>query len=127
VNALLFVHLLAAMTLVGALLAAAIAARHGDDRLQSLVRGSAIAALTATVVTIGLGEGLAANEHASGGWLDASRGLAVFGLLLGSAALAVLAAWARTRVRLRQALSPTAVVLVLVALATAFVMAAKPV
>jgi len=126
VKPLLFFHVLAATALVGALIAAAIGARTRDDRLRGLVRGSAIAALAATIVTVGLGEGLAANEHASGSWLDASRGLALFGLLLGAAALTVLSGLARTRPRLRTPLVATAVLLVLIALATAFVMTAKP-
>jgi hypothetical protein len=133
VNALLFLHVLVAMLLLGALIAAAVAAaaaRGRDDErgdlLRVLSRRASVAALGATIVGIGLGEGLAADEDASGSWLDASRGLAVFGLLLGGAALAVLAGVARTRPRFRGALAALAAVLVLVALATAFVMAARP-
>jgi hypothetical protein len=133
VNALLFLHVLVAMLLVGALIAAAVAAaaarRRDDERgdlLRVLARRAGVGALAATVVVIGLGEGLAANEDTSGPWLDASRGLTVFGLLLGGAALAVLPGVARTRPRFRGALAPLATLLVLVALATAFVMGARP-
>ncbi len=132
-SALLFFHVLVAMVLAGALIAAAvaaIAARSSDDGrgdlLRALARRAAIGALAATIVAIGLGEGLAADEDASGSWLDTSRGLTVFGLLLGSAALAVLAGVARSRPRFRGPLAALAGLLVLVALATAFVMAAKP-
>jgi hypothetical protein len=132
-STLLFFHVLVAMILAGALIAAAvaaIAARGRDDEsgdlLRALARRAAIGALAATIVAIGLGEGLAADESASGSWLDTSRGLTVFGLLLGSAALAVLAGVARSRPRFRTPLAILAALLVLIALATAFVMAAKP-
>lgn len=132
-STLLFLHVLVAMLLAGALIAAAvaaIAARSRDDErgdlLRALARRAAIGALAATIVAIGLGEGLAADEDASGSWLDTSRGLTVFGLLLGSAALAILAGVARSRPRFRGPLAGVAVVLVLIALVTAFVMAAKP-
>lgn len=132
-SALLFLHVLVAMLVGGALIAAAVLAvaarRRDDDRgdlLRTLARRAAIGALAATIVAIGLGEGLAADESASGSWLNASRGLAVFGLLLGSAALAVLAGVSRTRPRFRGPLALVSVALVLIALATAFVMAAKP-
>jgi hypothetical protein len=133
VSTLLFLHVLVAMMLAGALIAAAvaaIAARSRDDErgdfLRALARRAAIGALAATIVAIGLGEGLAADEDASGSWLDTSRGLTVFGLLLGSAALAILAGVARSRPRFRGPLAVLAGVLVLIALVTAFVMAAKP-
>jgi hypothetical protein len=133
VSTLLFLHVLVAMMLAGALIAAAvaaIAARSRDDErgdfLRALARRAAIGALAATIVAIGLGEGLAADEDASGSWLDTSRGLTVFGLLLGSAALAILAGVARSRPRFRGPLAVLTGVLVLIALVTAFVMAAKP-
>ena len=132
-STLLFLHVLAAMVLAGVLIAAAVAAvaaRGRDDArgdlLRCFARRAAIGAIAATIATIGLGEGLAADEDASGSWLDTSRGLTVFGLLLGSAALAVLAGLAGARPRFRRPVALLAVILVLVALATAFVMAAKP-
>jgi len=133
VSALLFFHVLAGMVVAGVLIAAAVAAvaarNRSDERgdlLRSFARRAGIGALAATIVAIGLGEGLAADEDASGSWLDASRGLAVFGLLLGGAALVVLAGVSGTRPRLRRPFALAAVALVLVALATALVMAAKP-
>ena len=132
-STLLFLHVLVAMMLAGALIAAAAAAAaargRADERgdlLRALVRRASVGALVATIAAIGLGEGLAADEDASGSWLDTSRGLTVFGLLLGSAALAVLAGLAGARPRFRRPVALLAVILVLVALATAFVMAAKP-
>jgi hypothetical protein len=132
-SALLFVHVLVAMALEGALIVAAVAAlaaRNGADErsdlLRALGRRSAAGALIATIGTIGLGEGLAAVEHAHGSWLDASRGLTVFGVLLGGAALTVVSEFARARPRLRTLTAFTGCLLVLIALATAFVMAAKP-
>jgi hypothetical protein len=133
VSALLFFHVLAGMVAAGVLIAAAVAAvaarSRSDERgdlLRCFARRAGIGALAATIVAIGLGEGLAADEDASGSWLDASRGLAVFGLLLGGAALVVLAGVSGTRPRLRRPFALVAVALVVVALATAFVMAAKP-
>jgi hypothetical protein len=131
-SALVFFHVLAAMVVTGLLIAAAVAslaARRSEERgdlLRCFARLAGIGALAATIVAIGLGEGLAADEHASGAWLDASRGLAVFGLLLGGAALVVLTGVAGSRPRLRGPLALAAITLVAIALATAFVMAAKP-
>ena len=132
-STLLFLHVLVAMMLAGALIAAAAAAAaargRADERgdlLRALVRRASVGALDATIAAIGLGEGLAADENATGSWLDASRGLAVFGLLLGSAFLMLVAVLARSRPRLRGPLAAIALALVLIALATAFVMAAKP-
>jgi len=118
-STLLFLHVLVAILVVGALIAAAIAARF---ELWDLARRAALGALGATIAAIGLGEGLAADTDAHAGWLDASRALAAFGLLLGGGLLVVLTGPSRVR----RLATPTAVVLVLVGLATAFVMAAKP-
>jgi hypothetical protein len=122
-NALLFLHVLAAIAVVGALIAAAVAAAAG---LWELVRRTAIAALAGMIGVIALGEGLAADEHAGGGWLDASRGLTVFGLLLGGTGLIILSGPARTRHRLGKLTALSAAVLVILALGIAFVMTAKP-
>jgi hypothetical protein len=123
VSWLVFLHVLVAMLVVGGLIAAAVTARFG---LWNVARWSAASAVGATIVTIGLGEGLAADEDAQGGWLDASRGLTVFGLLLGGCVLAVVASLARTRPWARRITALLAVFLVLIGLATSFVMAAKP-
>lgn len=121
-SALLFFHVLVAMAVVGVLIAAATAAWF---ELWGIVRGTAIAAVVGTIAAIGLGEGLAADEGVHAGWLDASRGLAVLGLL-GAAVVVVLATLARTRRGLKRPTAATALALVLIGLATAFVMAAKP-
>ena len=132
-DALLFLHVLAGMVLVGGLLATAVAAfaarGRRDDRgvlLRSVAWHGALAAVLATLVTVGLGEGLDAKEDLSGTWLDVSRALATFGLLVGGVVLAALARSARTRPALTNAVSWLALALVLIALAVAFVMAAKP-
>jgi hypothetical protein len=122
-SVLLFFHILAATVAVGALTAAAVAAGAG---LWELVRWAAVATIVSVLVAIGLGEGLAADEHASATWLAVGRGLTVFGLLLGAAGLAVASGVARTRPGLRAAVTLGAVVLVALGLAVAFVMAAKP-
>jgi hypothetical protein len=119
VNSLLFLHVVVAMIAIGGLIASAVALRL---QLSAIARGSAIAAVAATIAAVGLGEGLAADEGVHAGWIDASRGLAVFGLLLGGALLIVLTGPSR----LRRLAAPLAAVLVLIGLATAFVMAAKP-
>jgi hypothetical protein len=119
VNVLLFLHVLVGMLVVGGLITASVACRHA---VWTVARGAAIAALAATIAAVGLGEGLAADEDLHAGWLDASRGLAIFGLLLGSALLLVLTAPSRAR----KLAAPLAPILVLLGLATAFVMAAKP-
>jgi hypothetical protein len=123
VSWLVFLHVLVGMLVVGGLIAAAVTARF---ELWNVARWSAAAAVAATIVTIGLGEGLAGDDDAQGGWLDASRGLAVFGLLLGGCALAVMAGLARARPWARRITALLAVFLVLIGLATAFVMAARP-
>lgn len=118
-NRLLFFHVLVGMVLVGALIAAAVAARFEQ---WGLARRAALAALAATIAAIGLGEGLAADEGTHAGWLDASRALAAFGLLLGGGLLVVLTGASRAR----RLAAPTAALLALIGLATTFVMAAKP-
>ena len=132
-DTLLFFHVLAAMFVVGGLLVAASAAvaarRRSDERgalLRSVAWRSAVGTVVAILVAVGLGEGLDAQEDVSATWLDVSRALSTFGLLLGGVVLAVLTRLARTRPRLAGAVSALAVVLVLIGLAVAFVMAAKP-
>jgi hypothetical protein len=122
-NALLYLHVLAAMTAVGFLIVVAITAAA---RMWAGARLGAIAAVVATIVAIGLGEGLAADEDAAGTWLDVSRGLAVFGVLLGGAGLIVVTGVARSRPPWRAPVAAGAVAIVAIGLATAFVMAAKP-
>jgi len=119
VSTLLFFHVLLGMLLVGGLIAAAVAARF---QLWDLARRAAVWALAATIAAIGLGEGLAADQGIHADWLDASRALAAFGLLAGGGLLVVLAGPSRVR----RFAAPTAALLVLIRLVTAFVMAARP-
>jgi hypothetical protein len=91
-----------------------------------LARLSAIGAVVVTILAIGLGEGLAADEDAVGTWLDVSRGLAVFGILLGGAGLIVVTGLAQSRPRWRGPVVTAAALVVSIGLAVAFVMSAKP-
>lgn len=132
-NTLLFFHVLVGMVVLGGLVASAVAALAARGRtdprgelLRSVAWRSAVGALVATIAVIALGEGLDAKEDLSGTWLDVSRGLAEFGLLLGGAALAVLAHLARSRPHLTRLAGALAAGLSLVALVVAFVMTAKP-
>ena len=120
---LVFLHVLVAMLVVGGLITAAVTALFAR---WDIVRASAALAIAGTIVAIGLGEWLASEEDVDADWLDASRLLTVFGLLLGGCALALLAGLARTRPWAQRLVAPTAAVLVLIGLATAFVMSAKP-
>jgi hypothetical protein len=120
---LVFLHVFVAMVLVGGLIVTAVTARL---QMWNLSRWSAALAVAVTIVAIALGEWLASDEDVDADWLDASRLLAMFGLLLGGCALAVIAGLARTRPWAQRLVAPGASLLVLIGLATAFVMAAKP-
>ncbi len=132
-DTLLFLHVLAGMVAVGGLIATGVVALERRRRPgPESGRGGRLAwqlpagTVAATIVAIARGEGLAGQEDVSAAWLDVSRGLAVFGLVVGGVVLALLARLARTRPRLSGAVAPLAGALVLVGLAVAFVMAAKP-
>jgi hypothetical protein len=132
-NTLLFLHVLVAMVVVGGLLAcvvATVAARRTPDERGALYRSLAwrfaVGTVVATLVAIVLGESLSGQEDVEGTWLDVSRGLAMGGLLIGGVALAILARYARGRPRLANPVLWLAFALVLIGLAVAFVMAAKP-
>jgi len=132
-NVLLYLHLLLGMTLLGGLLATTaaslVAQRLVGDRAAAM-RGvgwwSALITATAALATIVLGETLAADEDVNATWLDVSRAMALFGLLLGGVVLAILARLAQTRPGLSRAVGWLGVALTLTALAVVFIMAAKP-
>lgn len=127
---LVFLHVVLAMTLVGALLASAVVSaasrRMATDSTRRLVRRSTLLAVAAAFATIVIGEATRARENADGGWLDVSSGLAYGGLLFPAVALAVLGRLAFDRQRLMPWVTGLALVMIAVALATAFLMAAKP-
>ena len=130
-NVLLFLHVLAALALLGGVLAAAVLAlaarRTGAESLRLVAWQTALlVVLPAAVATIALGEGLQAKEDLGGAWLDASYPLAYLGLLLAGIVLAVLGRLALRRPRLAGATGALAAVMAVVALAVAFLMAAKP-
>jgi hypothetical protein len=116
VTALLFFHIVAGFFLVGSIGAAALALRAGHPLAW---KAAAFFVVPAGVLTIILGEALASDQNAKGGWLDAGRALA-FALLLGGIALTIVA---RRRPR---AASYVAAALLLIGLATVFVMSARP-
>jgi hypothetical protein len=82
-----------------------------------------VAAALATVV---IGEAASAREDASGFWLDVGSMLGHIGLLLPSLGLVVLARRARESSHLRPWVAGVALAMIVVTLAAAFVMAAKP-
>ncbi len=133
-SALLFFHVLAAMTLVGGVLTAAIAglaARRRDARQAELLRGLALrslglVALPATIATIALGEGLRAKEDAKGTWLDVAYPLTYIGVLLGGIALTLLAWRGRNRPRAARAADALGLVILAVLAAVLFLMTGKP-
>jgi hypothetical protein len=122
------------MALVGGLLAAAVTSLVSQRlvgaraaTMRSIGWWSTLMSAAAAIVVLVLGEGLAADEDIEDkAWLDVSRGLAIFGLLVGGAALAILARLAQSRPRLSRFVGWLGLVLALVALAIAFLMSAKP-
>ena len=131
-NVLLFVHVVVAMVLLGGILAAtaaSVAARRRPPQSKlflDLTWWASLGSVVAAVTTVVLGEALAADEDIEAGWLDASRLLAFAGLLLGSIVLAALARLALRRPGLAGTVAAVGAVVGAAALATVFVMAAKP-
>jgi hypothetical protein len=132
-NVLLFLHVLVGMTLLGSLLATTVtslAARRLVGNRAAVLRSvgwwSACLTVAAAIAAVALGEALAADEDIDATWLDVSRDLAMGGLLVGGVVLAILARLAQSRPRLSGVVGPLGLVLVVIALAVAFLMAAKP-
>lgn len=124
-DALIFLHVVVAATLLGALLAVAVLAAAGEALAQLTYRSAALA-LAAVFATVAIGEAASAREDASGFWLEVGSLLGYVGLLFPSLGLVVLTGRARTRSQLRPWVAGIALAMVAVALAAAFVMAAKP-
>jgi hypothetical protein len=131
-DTLLFLHVLTGMLLVGCLLAAGVlsfAARRSetsDDPLQRLAWRSALLAASAAFATAALGEATRAREDVNGTWIDVGSGMTYIGLVIPGVALALLAYFRLTRRRLAVWVAALSAAMIAVALATAFVMAAKP-
>jgi hypothetical protein len=131
-DTLLFLHVLAGMLLVGCLLAAGVlsfAARRNasaGDPLQRLAWRSALLAAFAAFATAALGEVTRAREDVNGTWIDVGSGMSYVGLVIPGVALAILAHFRLTHRRLSVWVAALAAAMMAVALATAFVMAAKP-
>jgi hypothetical protein len=131
-DTLLFLHVLTGMLLVGCLLAAGVlsfAARRSEtsgDPLQRLAWRSALLAAFAAFATAALGEATRAREDVNGTWIDVGSGMTYIGLVIPGVALALLGYFRLTRRRLSVWVAALSAAMIAVALATAFVMAAKP-
>lgn len=130
---LLYLHVIAAMTLVGVILASAVvnglaSSREGEAsaRLRAFAWRIAVGTVAASVLTVVLGEAVRADRDVDGRWLDISSGIAYVGLLLGSVVLAIVARLATDRPALTRRASWLALVMIAAALVAAFLMAARP-
>ncbi len=96
-DTLLFLHVLAAMVLLGSAVTVAImlvaVTRRIDDvaraglLLHFAYRLNMLVTIPATVASIGFGEGLKAKADAVGTWLDVGSGLTYVGVLVGALVL----------------------------------------
>jgi predicted naringenin-chalcone synthase len=131
-DTLVFLHVLAGMLLVGCLFAAAVLSLAAQTRrshvelLQRLAWRSALLAAFAAFATAALGEATRAREDVEGTWVDVGSGLAYIGLVVPGIVLAVLGYLGLTQRRLSAWVAGLSAAMIAVALATAFVMAAKP-
>lgn len=130
---LLFLHVLVGMMLLGAAVTAAVAGLAATRRPPAesrILRGvsfwAALLTAIAALASIVLGEALVEDRDVQAAWLDVSRALAILGLLGGGVAAAVLARLALERPRLSGAVGWLSSLIGLLALAVAFLMAAKP-
>ncbi len=131
-TALLFLHVLAAMALVGAAIAAAAAglaarrAGHGHGAALTIAVRAAVGTAAAALVAVASGEALAAERDVVATWLDVARALAIVGLLGGGLVAAVLARLSTTRPGLAGAAGWVSAAVAVLALAVTFLMAAQP-
>lgn len=118
---LVFLHVLAGTTTVGALLATAtlLAARRSAG-------GIAVVAVVAAIVTAVLGEITRAQENLDAHWLDVSLTIAYAAVLLPAIVIAFLVSIADGRPRLARWTALLALAVAAVTLVVAFLMAAKP-
>ena len=96
-DTLLFLHVLAAMLLLGSATTVAIALLALTRRLDSIdscsllvrlaYRLNLLLTIPLAVASIGLGEGLRAKEDATGSWLDVGSGLTYVAVLVGALVL----------------------------------------
>lgn len=143
-DTLVFLHVLVAMVMLGTaatvtILLLGVARRSGDAaRVAPLLRLAyqlnLWATIPASVITVGLGEGLKAKEDAEGAWLDVSSGLSYVAIVIGAlvlhaflrrgiAAIEAGSAPSASTVRGAASLSPAIVTAILV---VAFLMTGKP-
>jgi len=119
---LVFVHVTAAATAVGALLATA-TFLVGFPRLA---RRAAVTAAAAVFVTAVLGEITRARDGPDGQWLTIASGIAYAAVLLPAVAVVFLASIAQDRPPFARWTAALAAAVAVVALGVAFLMAAKP-
>lgn len=124
-EALVFLHVLAAATLIGAVLAVAVLSPAGSATARLAFRASLLT-LAAALATVAIGEATRSRESPVGLWLDVGSMLGYIGLLFPSIGLAILAGRARERENLRPWVTGIALAMLAVAIAATFVMAAKP-
>jgi hypothetical protein len=124
-DTLVLLHVLSAALLLGGLLTVAVVAAGGDATAR-LTFPAALLVLSASAATAAMGEVTSSHENADGLWLDVSSTLGYIGLLLPSVGLTVLSHRARDRPPVRPWITGIALAMVIVALAAAFTMAAKP-
>lgn len=122
-NTLVFLHVLAAALTIGGLLATAVLSASSMRRLAGR---SAVLAAVAAFVTAVLGEIVRAREDIEGHWLDVASGIAYAAVLLPAVALAFLASISTDRPTLARWTAALAGAVACVAVAVAFLMAAKP-
>lgn len=133
-DTLLFFHVLVGMALLGGALTAGISAlaagRTRQDGVAHALRrvswSSSLVTAAAAVVAMIFGEALASKEDVTATWLDVARALTLISLIAGGVLVAVLARLAVSRPNLGRAVGSLSLVLALVAVAVAFLMAAKP-
>jgi hypothetical protein len=119
---LVFLHVTAGATAIGALLATA-NLLIGRPRLA---RRAAVTAAAAVFVTAVLGEITRAQDGVDGHWLTVASAIAYAAVLLPSVGVAFLASIAHDRPVLARGTAALAAAVAAVALAVAFLMAAKP-
>jgi hypothetical protein len=119
---LVFLHVTAGATAIGCLLATAIFLVG----LPRLARRTAVAAAAAVLVTAVLGEVTRARESIDGHWLTVASAIAYAAVLLPSVAVVFLASIAGDRPVLARWTAALATAVATVAVAVAFLMAAKP-
>jgi heme A synthase len=128
---LVFLHVLAALALVGAALAAATLslaaiARPGDTLPKRLTLKMLLGVAGMSVVTIALGIWLEGRQDANGTWIDVAHPLSEIGVFLGSLAAAFFVWRSLGRTAASRTAAVLAVLIVVLLGTVAVLMAGKP-